>query len=34
VQVDKVQAQLKDGVLEITLPKSEKATAKEIAIQT
>ncbi|HEY7490389.1 MAG TPA: Hsp20/alpha crystallin family protein [Candidatus Tectomicrobia bacterium] len=34
VQVDKVQAQLKDGVLEITLPKSAKAQAKEIAIQT
>jgi HSP20 family protein len=33
VQVEKVQAQLKDGVLEITLPKSDKAKAKEIAIQ-
>jgi HSP20 family protein len=34
VQADKATAQLKDGVLEITIPKSEKAKVKEIPIQT
>ena len=34
VQADKATAQLKDGVLEITIPKSDKAKAKEIPIQT
>ena len=34
VQADKAQAQLKDGVLEITMPKSEQAKAKEIPIRT
>lgn len=34
VQADKATAQLKDGVLEITLPKSEPAKVKEIPIQT
>ncbi len=33
VQGDKVAAQYKDGVLKITLPKSEKAKAKEIKIK-
>ena len=33
VQSEKAKAQLKDGVLEITLPKSEKAKVKEIPIQ-
>jgi HSP20 family protein len=33
-QADKATAQLKDGVLEITIPKSEKAKVKEIPIQT
>lgn len=34
VQADKASAQLKDGVLEITIPKSEKTKVKEIPIQT
>jgi HSP20 family molecular chaperone IbpA len=36
VQADKATAQLKDGVLEITLPKSASAQAKvkQIPIQT
>jgi HSP20 family protein len=34
VQSDKATAQLKDGVLEVTIPKSEKAKVKEIPIQT
>jgi HSP20 family protein len=34
VQADKATAQLKDGVLEITIPKAEKAKVKEIPIQT
>jgi HSP20 family molecular chaperone IbpA len=34
VQADKATAQLKDGVLEITIPKSEKAKVKEVSIQT
>jgi HSP20 family protein len=34
VQSDKAQAQLKDGVLEITIPKSDKAKVKQIPIQT
>jgi HSP20 family protein len=34
VQADKATAQLKDGVLEITIPKSEKAKVKEIPIRT
>ena len=34
VQADKATAQLKDGVLEITIPKSEKAKVKAIPIQT
>ena len=34
VQADKVSAQLKDGLLEITLPKSEQAKVKQISIAT
>jgi HSP20 family protein len=34
VQADKAQAQLKEGVLEITIPKSEQAKVKQIPIQT
>jgi HSP20 family protein len=34
VQADKATAQLKDGVLEITIPKSEKAKVKAVPIQT
>jgi HSP20 family protein len=34
VQADKATAQLKDGVLEITIPKSEKAKVQAIPIQT
>lgn len=34
VQGEKAEAQLKDGVLQITIPKSEQAKAKEIPIQT
>ncbi len=34
VQEDKIEAQLKDGVLQITLPKSEQAKTKAIPIQT
>jgi HSP20 family protein len=33
VQADKATAQLKDGVLEITIPKSEQAKVKEIPIK-
>ena len=33
VQGDKATAQLKDGVLEITIPKSEQAKVKEIPIK-
>jgi len=33
VQGDKIAAKYKDGVLKITLPKSEKAKAKEIKIK-
>ena len=32
VQADKATAQLKDGVLEISIPKSEKAKTKEIPV--
>jgi len=34
VEGDKASAQLKDGVLEITIPKSERARAKEIPVKT
>jgi HSP20 family protein len=34
VQADKAKAELKDGVLQITIPKSDKAKATEIPIQT
>jgi len=34
IQSEKAKAQLKDGVLEITLPKSEKAKVKAVPIQT
>lgn len=34
VQAEKAAAHLKDGVLEITIPKSEEAKAKAIPIQT
>jgi HSP20 family protein len=34
VQADKATAHLKDGILEITVPKSDKAKVKQIAIQT
>lgn len=34
VQADKATAQLKDGVLTITIPKSEQAKAKQIPIQS
>ena len=34
VQAEKATAQLKDGVLTITIPKSEPARVKEIPIQT
>jgi HSP20 family molecular chaperone IbpA len=33
VQADKAAAQLKDGVLTVTVPKSEQAKTKEIPIQ-
>lgn len=33
VQADKAAAQLKDGVLTVTVPKSEQAKAREIPIQ-
>ena len=33
IQADKVKASYKDGILELTLPKSEKAKAREITIQ-
>jgi len=32
VQGEKATAQLKDGVLEITIPKSEEARVKEIPV--
>jgi HSP20 family molecular chaperone IbpA len=34
VQADKASTQQKAGVLEITIPKSEKAQVKEIPIRT
>lgn len=34
VQSDKAAAKLKDGVLEVTIPKSEKTKVKEIPVQT
>ena len=34
VQSEKAEAKLKDGVLEITMPKSEQAKVKEIPVQT
>jgi HSP20 family protein len=34
VQADKATAQLKDGVLEVTIPKREETKAKDIPIQT
>ncbi|HEY7493169.1 MAG TPA: Hsp20/alpha crystallin family protein [Candidatus Tectomicrobia bacterium] len=34
VQADKTMAQLKDGVLEVTMPKAEQAKVKAIPIQT
>jgi len=34
VQADKATAQLKDGVLEVTIPKREEAKVKEIPIET
>jgi HSP20 family protein len=34
VQADKATAQLKDGVLEVTIPKSKKAKVKGIPIRT
>lgn len=34
VQADKATAQMKDGVLHITIPKSDKAKGKEIPIST
>ena len=34
VQADKTTAQLKDGVLEVTIPKAEQAKVKEIPIKT
>jgi HSP20 family protein len=33
VQADKATAQLKDGVLEITIPKSEQTKVKEIPVK-
>ena len=33
VESKKAEAKLKDGVLEITIPKSEKAKVKEIPVQ-
>jgi HSP20 family protein len=33
VQADKAQARMKDGVLEITIPKSEEAKVKEISVK-
>jgi HSP20 family protein len=33
VQADKAAAQLKDGVLEVSIPKSERAKTKQIPIQ-
>jgi HSP20 family protein len=33
VESEKAEAKLKDGVLEITIPKSEKAKVKEIPVQ-
>ncbi|MEO0081044.1 MAG: Hsp20/alpha crystallin family protein [candidate division WOR-3 bacterium] len=34
IQADKAKASYKDGILELTLPKSEKAKVREITIQT
>jgi HSP20 family protein len=34
VQAEKATAQLKDGVLEVTIPKREETKAKAIPIQT
>jgi HSP20 family protein len=34
VQADQASAQLKDGILTITIPKSEEAKAKQIPIRT
>lgn len=34
VQSERAEAKLKDGVLEITIPKSEKARVREIPVQT
>ena len=34
VQADKADAQLKDGILQITLPKSARAQGKAIPIRT
>ncbi len=31
---DKLKAKFKDGVLEVTLPKTEKAKAKKIAVES
>ena len=33
VQADQAKAQMKDGVIEITIPKSERAKVKEIPVQ-
>jgi HSP20 family molecular chaperone IbpA len=34
VQAEKATAQLKDGVLEVTIPKREETKAKDVPIQT
>lgn len=34
IQTDKVKASYKDGILELNMPKSEKAKSREITIQT
>ena len=34
VDADKVEARLEHGILTLTLPKAEKAKAKEIAVRT
>ncbi len=33
IQSEKAEAKLKDGILEVTIPKSEKAKVKEIPVQ-